>query len=138
MIQNWPIPEKNPNWGEWEGWGYVISRGIKKEIACGISRGEKWCEISRGGDHVHTIAYQEKIMWNFQWSLLLALEFPRDLTQLSGICWGWPLFCLEFPGLMIPQGGGSKKYILNLSPSLPLWIFSGIAYWTLNNISIIL
>ena len=41
-------------------WGYGISRGIE-EIACGISRGD-----------------QEKIMWNFQGSWFLVLEFPRD------------------------------------------------------------
>ena len=28
---------------------------------------------------------QEKIMWNFQRSLCLAREFPRDLTQFCGI-----------------------------------------------------
>ena len=40
---------------------------------------------------------QEKIVWNFQGSWFLALEFPRDLTQFCGISRGGALFCLEFP-----------------------------------------
>ena len=37
------------------------------------------------------------MLWNFQGSFFLALEFPRDPTQFCGISRGWELFCLEFP-----------------------------------------
>ena len=40
---------------------------------------------------------QEKIVWNFQGSWLLALEFPGDLTQFCGISRGGALFCIQFP-----------------------------------------
>ena len=64
-------------------WNFQAYQYIK-EIANVISKGD-----------------QEKIMWNFLWSLFLALEFPRDLTQLFGISRGLALFCLEFPGLKL-------------------------------------
>ena len=53
---------------------------------------------------------QEKIMWNFQGSLFLALEFPRDLTQFCGISRHWALCCLEFPEVKNEKfQGGFKK-----------------------------
>ena len=48
---------------------------------------------------------KEKIMWNFQVSLFLVLEFPRDLTQFCGIAKGWALFCLELPGVTAVMAG---------------------------------
>ena len=41
---------------------------------------------------------QEKILWNFQGSWFLALEFPRDVTEIFRISRGGALFCLEFQG----------------------------------------
>ena len=49
---------------------------------CGISRGDV-----------------EKIIWNFQGSWFLVLEFPRDVTQFFTISRGGALICLEFPGV---------------------------------------
>ena len=92
----WGFFRKYPNRGRW---GYEISRGIKK-IVCGISGG------------------QEEIMWNFQGSLFVVLEFPRDRTQFFGISRGLALFCLEFLGVKlkkwkIPGWGNSPMVILN-------------------------
>ena len=50
---HWAIPEK------------IQTRDIK-EIACKISRGD-----------------QEKIIWNFQGSWFLVLEFPREMQHIS-------------------------------------------------------
>ena len=58
---------------------------------------------------------QEKILWNFQGPLFLALEFPRDLTQFYEISRGGAFF-LEFPGVMLKnekfQGRFSENYRL--------------------------
>ena len=48
---------------------------------------------------------KEKIMWNFQVSLFLVLEFPRDLTQFCGIAKGGALLCLELPGVTAVMAG---------------------------------
>ena len=101
---------KNPNRGIWS------FRGIK-ETECGNFQGLFKNEVEFPGD-------QEEIMWNFQGSLFLALEFPRNLTQFCGICIGWlSVFCLEFSGgvkqKMKNPREDSKTYILNpLRPRL--------------------
>ena len=75
---------------------------------------------------------QEKIMRNFQGSLFLALEFPKDLTQLCGISRGWSLFCLVVPGEKKKNEklqGGFKIYPPPPPPPTPpVLIFSGIAH----------
>ena len=64
-------------------------------------------------------------MWNFQGSLFLVLEFPRDLTQfclsfvLSGISRGK----VKKKKKKIPGGGGG------VYPQPPVWIFSAIAHF---------
>ena len=63
---------------------WMFQRLIKNKVP---TRG-----ISRGDD-------QEKIMWNFQGSWFLALQFLRDVTQFCRISRGGALFCLAFPGL---------------------------------------
>ena len=50
---------------------------------------------------------QEKIVWNFQGTWFLALEFSRDLTRFCRISRGGALFYLDFPGVKkrnIPYG----------------------------------
>ena len=55
---------------------------------------------------------QEKIIWNFQESWFLALEFPRDLTHFVEFALlGRALLCLEFPWIKEKNE----------------WCFSGIA-----------
>ena len=98
---HWVVPEKNQTGGGvwiWI-WGYGISRGIK-EIACGISRGD-----------------QEKIMWNFQGSWFLVLEFPRD---------GMHFFTISRGKLNKRKilGGLSNQYVVKF----PVCFFSGIAH----------
>ena len=115
---------KNPNRGIWS------FRGIK-EIECGNFQGLFKNEVEFPGD-------QEKIMWNFQGSLFLALEFPRNLTQFCGICIGWlSVFCLEFSGgvkqKMKNPREDSKTYIL--TPCALVWIFSGIAQYCVTSVS---
>ena len=92
---------KNANSGIWS------FRSIK-ETVCGNFQGLFKNEVEFPGD-------QEKIMWNFQGSLFLALEFPRNLTQFCGICIAWlSFFCLEFLGGVkqkIKIQGGIQKPI---------------------------
>ena len=78
--------QKNPNR---EGWGHGISRGIE-EIACASSRAQLKNSHNFWGD-------QEKIMWNFQGSLFLTLEYTRRVTQVNEISGGEALLCLKFP-----------------------------------------
>ena len=63
---------------------------------------------------------QEKIMWNFQWSWFLALEFSRDLLQFCRISRGGALLYLGFPWV---KNKISQWYVLNA----PVCFFSGIA-----------
>ena len=71
--QNWAIPEKSKQ-GGLRIW---IFQGLSKEHVEFPGANSKRSGISK-----HK---QEKIMWNFQESLFLAFEFPRDLTQFCGI-----------------------------------------------------
>ena len=108
---HWVIPEKKNRRGGIEDVRYGISRGIK-EIACGISRGD-----------------QEKIMWNFQGSWFLVLEFPRD---------GMHFFTISRGKLNKRKilGGLSNQYVVKF----PVCFFSGIAHciWSFKGTFIII
>ena len=65
---------------------------------------------------------QEKIMWNFQGSSFLALEFPRDLMQLCGISGGGALFCPEFPEVKLKNENFQGDF-KNVCPQPPYLIF---------------
>ena len=63
---------------------------------------------------------QEKIMWNFQGPLFLALEFPRDLTQFCGISRVELCFVRNFKRSRQKKKnsrGFSKRHVIN-PPSL--------------------
>ena len=68
VVIYWAIPAKSPNKGG--GIGDMDFSGVNYKRS-GISKDD-----------------QEKIMWNFQGSLFLALEFPKDLTQIRAISRG--------------------------------------------------
>ena len=76
---HWSIPEKNQTR---QGGGGEGVQDMDFPGGCGISRGD-----------------QEKVIWNFQESWFLVLEFPRDVTQFFTISSGGALICLEFPGV---------------------------------------
>ena len=67
------------------------------------------------------------------WNLVLTLEFPRDLTQFSGISKGLS-FVLSgisrgnVKKMKNSRGGGAKKVDPHSPPSPPIWILSGIAH----------
>ena len=42
---------------------------------------------------------QEKIVWKFQGTWFLALEFSKDLTQFCELSRSGALFYMEFPGV---------------------------------------
>ena len=67
-------------------------------------------------------------MWNFHGSLFLALEFLRERTQFYIISRGWPLFCLEFPGIKKRTEKFQGSFHKSISSTLPVWFFSGIAH----------
>ena len=72
---------------------------------------------------------QEKIMWNFQGPLFLALEFPRDLTQFCGISRIELCFVRNFKRSRKKKKnsrGFSKRHVINNPP--PCLDFSGIAH----------
>ena len=66
--------------GEGREGGHGISRSIEKR-ACGNSRSIKKRSGISGGVH-------KKIMWNFQGSWVLTLEFPKGVTQFYRISRG--------------------------------------------------
>ena len=88
MLKSTGLFQKKKQTG---GWGIGISRGIEK-TKCAHSRGQKkGSRISRGD--------QEKIVWNFHGSWVLALDIPMGETQFWGISGGEASFPLKFPGV---------------------------------------
>ena len=70
---------------------------------------------------------QVKIMWNFQGSLFLALEFPRDLTQFCGISRGGAFFVWNSQRL-IKKKKNSRGVFKKVCPQPLCLFFSGIVH----------
>ena len=96
--------QKTVGEGIWNFLGYQKRSMWKFQELTGVSKGDK-----------------EKIVWKFQGTWFLTLEFSRDLTQLCKISRSGALFYLEFPGVKkwnIPQGIFQK-----VCPQPPLFFF---------------